>query len=114
MTIEELRGKIRTNLSYEIINQDGNKVIDNTELVGTGYEVELKTGIIYKIVVKGDTNGDGEADFKDMVRINSHRLNKKHLEEVYLLAGDVKEDGLVDFKDMIKINKFRLHKILEL
>ena len=31
----------------------------------------------YTLVVKGDTNGDGEADIKDMYRINLYRLKRR-------------------------------------
>ena len=79
--------------------------------------VELKYNnqiLTFTIVVLGDANGDGKADFKDILLINKHRLNKSNLEEEYLLAGDVNEDGEADFKDILQINKFRLGKINEL
>ena len=71
-------------------------------------------GTTYKIVVTGDANGDGEADFKDLTKVNLHRLNKKLLEGEYSLSADVNKDEVVDFKDIVKINKFRLNKITEL
>ena len=58
--------------------------------------------------LSGDATGDGLADFKDIVAINGHRLNKKLLEGEYLMAGEVTGDEKVDFKDIVKINMFRL------
>ncbi len=62
-------------------------------------------------ILKGDANGDGKVDFKDILAINKHRLNKAKLEEPYLTAGDVTGDGKVDFMDILQINKYRLGKI---
>ena len=68
----------------------------------------------YKIIVTGDTNGDGKADIQDILNINKHRLNKGNLENEYLKAGDVNGDGKVDIQDILKINKYRLNKISEI
>lgn len=75
----------------------------------------MQSGKIYKAIVSGDVNGDGEADFKDMTKINSHRLKKgSPLQGEYLQAADVTGDATVDFKDLVKINKFRLGKTAQL
>ena len=89
------------------------------KVIATGMTVVLKTETetkteTFKIVVPGDVSGDGKADFKDIVAINRHRLNKKILEGEYLIAGEVTGDEKVDFKDIVKINMFRLNKIIEL
>ena len=68
----------------------------------------------YTIIVKGDCNGDGVADFKDILLINKHRLNKSKLTGAYLEAGDINLDKKVDFKDILQVNKYRLGKISEL
>jgi hypothetical protein len=65
----------------------------------------------YTIVVSGDTNGDGQAELKDILAINKHRLNKVKLTGEYLLAGDVNGDGEVNLRDILQINKYRLGKI---
>ena len=84
------------------------KVRDNV-----GNEVESDPINITKIIKleKGDANGDGKVDFKDMLAINKHRLKKKLLTGEKLIVADVNDDGEVDFKDMLKINKYRLGKI---
>ena len=65
----------------------------------------------FTTIVKGDANGDGEADLKDILKINKHRLKKSLLTSEYLLAGDVNKDNEVNLKDILRINKFRLKKI---
>ncbi len=63
------------------------------------------------VVLKGDANGDGKVDFKDILVINKHRLGKTQLTGIYLEAADVTGDGKADFTDILKINKYRLGKI---
>jgi len=63
------------------------------------------------VIKKGDVNGDNEADFKDILQINKHRLGKTQLTGIYLEAAEVTGDGQVDFRDILQINKYRLGKI---
>ena len=71
----------------------------------------MSNGESYIIIVTGDADGDGQADIKDILSINKHRLKKASLALEYLLAADVNEDGKTDIKDILQINKFRLGKI---
>ena len=59
----------------------------------------------------GDANGDGNADIKDILLVNKHRLGKASLNNEYLKAGDVNKDEKVDIRDILQINKYRLNKI---
>ena len=107
---------ISEEVKIQVINKNGEELASGA-LIVTGMslivkdDLELKT---LKLVVTGDVTGDGAADFKDIVAINGHRLNKKLLEGEYLMAGEVTGDEKVDFKDIVKINMFRLGKITEL
>ena len=115
-TVEEFKKNIETNATVKVFNKD-NKELPNAELVGTGMKAEFTLDdekITYELVVPGDTSGDGKADFKDIVKMNKHRLSKVKLEGAYEVAGDVTQDGKIDFKDMVKVNKFRLGKITSL
>lgn len=116
-TVEYIKEQLETNATeIHVYNKDGELQGENVKLA-TGMKIELNLNDemeIFTLVVQGDTNGDGKADFKDLTKINSHRLNKKALEDEYLLAADVNDDGVVDFKDLVKVNKYRLNKITEL
>ncbi len=68
----------------------------------------------YTIIITGDTNEDGEANFQDILQINKHRLEKEKLEGANLKAGDVNQDEKTDFQDILQINKYRLLKIIRL
>ena len=111
--VEQLKGNIQSEMSYQIIDETGN-VVSDIENARTGYKIKIEDDKIYTIIVIGDANGDGKADIQDIFAINKHRLNKANLTGEYLLASDVNEDGETDFKDILQINKFRLGKIEEL
>lgn len=89
-------------------------ITDNTIKMSTGMKMTISLydeSYDYTMVIKGDTNGDGVADLKDILQINKHRLNKSLLINEFLFAGDVNFDNAVDLKDLLQINKFRLGKI---
>lgn len=92
---------------------DGNNVITEEDLIKTG-QVLTTENHNYILVVKGDVNGDGKTDIKDILRINRHRLNKLQLTNEFLKAGCVDEDEKSDIKDILTINRYRLGKINEL
>lgn len=136
----ETNGEIEIYLDQDKM-ENGEKIENEESLIATGYILKIhKTKIIeleenpdeeldeyeeeekeeiietkeFIIVVNGDTNSDGKANFSDILKINKHRLGKSELEEVYLKAGDVTGDNIADFRDILKINKFRLGKTEEL
>ena len=116
--VEDLvRNLVTTNVTEVKVLDKKNEEVASDKMVGTGMSLVLKSEYetrTLKLVVTGDVTGDGASDFKDIVAINRHRLNKKVLEGEYLIAGDVTGDGKVDFKDIVKINRFRLNKITQL
>ena len=104
------------NYKINVLDIKGNLVTDNDKLK-TGMKIELKfenETKIFTLIVRGDTNGDGNADFKDILQINKHRLNVAKLQDALLMAGDLNNDQNADFKDILQINKFRLGIIDEL
>ena len=109
--ISDFKAKIETNADLKIYDNEDNELNDN-DIVKTGIKITaIEEGISYKIVVKGDVNGDGKADMEDIFSINKHRLNKLNLKDEFLLAGDVNNDEKVDISDILQINKYRLEKI---
>ena len=114
--VSDFKSKIQTNATG-INVYNSSKVLSSNEIVATGMKLELKKGsktLTYTIIVSGDVNGDGEADLKDLVKINKARLSKITLNEKDFYAADVNQDKKLDLKDLTKINRFRLCKITEL
>ena len=113
-TIKEFKEQIQTNSNQVKLYNNGKEIEADDEIIKTGMQIEIKFAEKTKtltLAVDGDVNGDGKADFKDIVSMNKHKLNKKKLNEVELIAGDVNNDNKVDFKDIVKVNKYRLNKI---
>ena len=117
-TVEDfIKNLVITNATEIKVLDKNNEEISQGRIIGTEMSLILKSEYetkTLKLIVTGDTTGDGIADFKDIVSINKHRLSQKILEGVQLIAGDVTEDEKADFKDIVKINKFRLNKIIQL
>ena len=112
-TVSALIQKLNAEMEYTIVDKDGFQVSDTTN-VGTGCKIKMENDKTYTLIVKGDCNGDGEAELKDILAINKHRLNKTKLTAEYLQAADVTGDGKVELRDILQINKFRLGKISSL
>ena len=115
-TIEDMISNVKTNGKI-IIYKENKEITNNKIKISTGMKVKISLNDEtdeFIAVVKGDTNGDGESNLKDILQINKHRLNKTLLTGEYLLAGDVNKDKEVNLKDLLKINKFRLGKIATL
>ena len=116
-TIEDIKDGIKTNGEIKVLDKAGNIVTDHSIKAATGTKVVITKGEDIKefiLIVKGDTNGNGTADFSDMLKMNKHRLGKVLLEGAFFKAGDIDENGIVNFSDMLKVNKFRLGKIEQL
>lgn len=55
------------------------------------------------IVIKGDTNGDGEIDLFDAVRVLNHYIEREALTSAYYEAAYANDDGEIDLFDAVKI-----------
>ena len=100
-------------VNIRIVNKE-NIELKETEIIKTGDKLQVIVNdeiTEYPIAIKGDVNGDGYADIKDILSINKHRLNKVKLEGVYFIAGDIDGNGNADIRDILQINKYRLKKI---
>jgi hypothetical protein len=116
-TIKEFKERIETNSKEVKVYNNGEEIQEDDKIIKTGMQIEIEFAEktkTFTLAVDGDVNGDGKADFKDIVSMNKHKLNKNKLNEVELIAGDVNSDNKVDFKDIVKVNKYRLNKITQL
>ena len=99
------------NATLKLVGEDDAEV---TGRLATGNRIELYDAdgalyITYKIVIYGDTNGDGLINVLDMIKVNRHILELSALEGCYLEAADANRlgDG-VNVLDMIHINRHAL------
>lgn len=109
-TLYELKNNITTNGNITVI-KDTMEILEEDAKIGTGMRIIISLDqkeYEYIAVVKGDANGDGEADMKDILQINKHRLNHIVLNDEFYYAGDVNEDNILNITDIFIINKFKL------
>lgn len=94
------------NSSAVIYDNDGNALSD-TDLCGTGCKVSVvQNGVVVdslEIVVLGDTDGSGEIDTTDYLKIKAALLDKEALEGAFFIAGDAEKDGELTITDFARV-----------
>lgn len=95
----------------EITTKNGVKKTGN---IVTGDILTITSNNITKkftISIKGDINGDGKINSKDLLLTQKEALKKGTLKGAYLEAANVNYDSKVNSKDLLLIQKAALHKI---
>ncbi len=59
----------------------------------------------YKVVIKGDTSGDGIINALDLLQIQKNILNLNSLNDSAMLAGDTSGDGKINALDLLQVQK---------
>lgn len=91
----------------EIWTADESSQVSDSDTLATGMIVKLMIDGVEKdrklIVIKGDTNGDGEIDLFDAVRVLNHYIEREALTSAYYEAAYANDDGEIDLFDAVKI-----------
>lgn len=95
------KGNVSVNISGRPISANENLKTGDTIEINNG-----KNSLSYKIVVKGDVNGDGNIKASDYVTIKNHIMGKNILTNEYLAAADVISDGSIKASDYVKIKNY--------
>lgn len=98
------------NGSVKITNLNGTAETGN---VGTGDQVRVydSTGahkFTYNVVIYGDTNGDGNINALDLLRVQKDILSLSKLSGFYSNAADTNKDGKVTALDLLQVQKHLL------
>ena len=112
----ELKDQLDNDNKYlEIWSNDETRKIADDETLSTGMIVKLiindKEVDRKYIVIKGDTNGDGEIDLFDAVKILNDYLERVSLEGAYREAAFVNDDEDIDLFDSVMILNHYLGRI---
>ena len=69
----------------------------------------------YTVIIRGDTNGDGEVTAIDLLMVRKVILKSFSLSGCYLTAADVNADGKVSAVDLLMIRKhiLKAYKIIQ-
>ena len=98
-TVEAIKEKY-TDKTITVKKTDGTTV--TTGNIGTGYTITIGDEQ-YKIIKKGDTNGDGEVKATDYMKIKNSIMVISNLTDEQKEAADVNGDGEVKATDYMKI-----------
>lgn len=108
--------EISENFRVFISDITGNEKGDN-DLVVTGDMLTLFVGSEkkseYKIVIRGDVNGDGRVNLTDLVQLRKHIVGWKNPETgivenktgLYLYAIDMNNDKIISLIDLVRVRK---------
>lgn len=112
----ELENQLDNENQYlEIWTADDARKVQDSEVLATGMIVKLKIdGVEHDrkyIVIKGDTDGNGEIDLFDAMKILNDYLNRVKLSGPYLEAGYVNEGTELDLFDAMGILNHYLGRV---
>jgi len=103
--------------TLKFYDKDDNEVT-SIKAVGTGSKVKLVIdNTVYdevRVIVAGDTNGDGKVNVSDSMQVNNTVLKKISLSGYQFKAGDINHDGKINVSDSMLVNNYVLKKIATL
>lgn len=95
-TVGDMKQNITTDLEIEMVNSK-NEVLQDTDILGTGSKIRIKEdGKIlreYKIIIYGDSNGDGKINSIDLLVLQRHILEIQPIEDIYRKASNINKNG---------------------
>lgn len=95
-TVEDLKQKIKTDLELEFVNNKS-EILEDTDILGTGSKIIVKenNNILreYKIILYGDSNGDGKINSIDLLVLQRHILEIEEIEDIYRKASNINKNG---------------------
>ena len=114
-TLSKYKENVKATGSYKIrVFDNDNKELSDNDLIFTGSITKVyKDDTVveeYINIVKGDTDGDGEATTADAYNIVLHSIGKKELKGIYFKAGLIDSDEDVTTADAYNIVLYSLGK----
>lgn len=91
------------------IESKGGSISFNSEIIGTGTTVTVKSGNLqqsFVIVIYGDVNGDGIISAVDYVQVKNHIMGNGALSGARAKAADVNQDGAISAVDYVNIKNY--------
>ena len=109
-TLESFKNNINLETGYSV--EVDYKTINSKKVLYTGGKTKiLVNGTLNRTftnIVKGDTNGTGQINSGDLLRIRQHLLGTKILQGEYFIASDVNSDQVINSGDLLRIRQHLL------
>ena len=104
-TLEVLKENVRFGADeYTIVNKAGTNLNDS-ELVGTDTKISLE-GEVYKLVIIGDTNGDGKISVTDVSKLKMHIVELEILKDCAEIGADMNRDSNITPTDLSRMKLY--------
>ena len=98
-------------IENKIITANNSAIVtfDKSGIISTGNKLTITVGSetkTYETVIYGDSNGDGNVDAIDYVKIRKYIMGTANLSGAYYEASDINKDGNVDSIDYVRVRKY--------
>ena len=103
-TKETLLNNVETSLEQKVLNKDGEE-ISNNDIIKTGMKLVLSDNTEYILIIRGDTNCDGNVTLTDLSKLVLHYNEMKGFELTgnALKAADLNIDGNISLVDLSQL-----------
>ena len=95
--VSDIKNLIITDLELEFVNYK-DEILEDNSLIGTGSKIRVKeNGVVlreYKIILYGDSNGDGRINSVDLLVLQRHILEIESLDDIFIKASNVRRVGV--------------------
>lgn len=95
--VSDIKNLIKTDLELEFVNYK-DEILNDNSLLGTGSKIRVKeNGTVlreYKIILYGDSNGDGRINSVDLLVLQRHILEIERLDDIFIKASNVRRIGV--------------------
>ena len=95
--VSDIKNLITTDLELEFVNYK-DEILEDNSLIGTGSKIRVKeNGVVlreYKIILYGDSNGDGRINSVDLLVLQRHILEIESLDDIFIKASNVRRVGV--------------------
>ena len=107
--IDEFAGNVQVTGGKLVVSSAKGEIVTDGN-IATGMSVILQNNsgepvIEYKVVIRGDVNGDGKINSADALGIQRHIVESRLIEGPYLEASDINQDGRVNSLDVLYVQK---------
>lgn len=99
-----LLNNITSSDKIRIYDKIDREILNDTR-IGTGYKASA-SNLVYDIIVKGDTTGDGVINLGDVSKMYNYYKGKPSLEGIYLEAAKVTSGSTITFGDISKVYNY--------
>ena len=105
-TYEKLTGGLTLkNTALSVKDAKNINVDDDSTKIGTGSTITTNNNT-YKLIVEGDSTGDGKINSGDLLRVINHLKGTTTLDESQFLAADCDNNGKINSGDLLRIINF--------